>query len=543
LFDRALAARAGRVYSGLPLAPSRLGLCRALAAAAVLCALTAGSAAADTVAIPGNPLTVHLGEQGQLQAFRAGQASGIFYAPSDPYGDAGFFLAFPDETGAPSGLDHRVFGFEGSAGPSGLEPYVPATAGPVTGSGTAADPFSQITIYSAGAVNVHQTTTYVNGVQEFTVRWDVENTTGAPLRFRALAGADFFFDGSDIGTGIYTDGPPRFIGGTNADSGNSGGFAEVLGPPADSPPWSAYQALEFGGDATQIWGKIQGAGDDGTETSTVFDNSVVGEPVDNAGGVEWDGFLTTPLPAGDTASFALVVRSAVPTALQLSPPNAGAPQRVPITFTATAVDSSGIPYAGRTLRWAITGFNPLSGSVVLDAAGRASIVDPGTNAGADTVVAFVDFNNNGVREPVEPQASALATFLDNIAPDCRVRVTGDRVGGGQPLVITVNCDSGATMTVRTVLIVPPRRAGGSEASQRRRRPVRIRLRRKRVNIVANARTPVRIKIPKRVARKYAGRTLRARVTATVFDAAGNSAVDRATKRIKLKKLRKKRRRG
>jgi hypothetical protein len=512
----------------------------------------AGSALAATVAIPGSPLTVHVGERGQLQAFRSGEPRGIFYEPATLSGDAGFFLAFPDASAAPSAVDNKVFGFEGSAGPTlggafvAYDPLPPQDA--VGGSGTAADPFRQVTRYSAaGPVDVTQTTTYVNGAQEFQVRWDVLNQTSNPLKFRAIAAADFFFEGSDVGTGIFTAGPPKFIGGTNADTGNSGGFVEVLGPPVDSP-WSAYQALPFGGAPDEVWGKVEGAGVASTAAGTVFDNSVVGQPVDNAGGVEWVQNLTAPLGAGQTASFAIVVRNAVPSALQLAPSNAGAPQGVPITFTATAVDTAGTPYAGRTLRWAISGVNPGSGAATLDASGSASIVDPGANAGADTIVAFVDFNSNGVREPVEPQASALATFVDNVAPDCRVRVTGDRPGGGgvgKPLVISVNCDSGATVTVATMLTAPVRSGATSETAQRRkrRRTVRIRLPRKRTVVSAGIRTPVRIKIPKRIRRKYAGRTLTARVKATVVDTAGNRAVDRTKKRIKLAKLKKKRRRG
>ena len=38
-----------------------------------------------------------------------------------------------------------------------------------------------------------------------------------------------------------------------------------------------------------MWGKINGAAADANPT---FDNTVVGEQVDNAGGVEWDQYAT-----------------------------------------------------------------------------------------------------------------------------------------------------------------------------------------------------------------------------------------------------------
>ena len=80
-------------------------------------------------------------------------------------------------------------------------------------------------------VDISQITTYVNGSQEFRVRWIV-HAMGGTVHFKAIAAADFFFEGSDRGTGIYTQGPPQFIGGTNADTGASGGFVEV---PSSSP--------------------------------------------------------------------------------------------------------------------------------------------------------------------------------------------------------------------------------------------------------------------------------------------------------------------
>src|SRR5262249_34700088 len=149
-------------------------------------------------------------------------------------------------------LAGTVYGFTGGAGPVLPTGYTPLMQGPVTGSGTASDPLAQVTTYAVrpaatDLVTVVQTTRYVNGSQQFAIRWDVRNGSGAPLEFKALAAADFFFDGSDRGTGIFTEGPPRFVGGTNADTGNSGGFEEVLGGPSNSPPWSAYQALAFGG--------------------------------------------------------------------------------------------------------------------------------------------------------------------------------------------------------------------------------------------------------------------------------------------------------
>ncbi len=521
------------------MSPMRMFLPRlvaAILAALTLSAAVATTASADTTQIPGSLLTIHVGERGQLQAFRAGQESGIFFPSLDTTGDAGFFLAFPDAT--QPGLTGTVYGFEGAAGPSGLTEYTPVSQGLVTGSGSASDPLTQVTAYSAGAdVLVEQTTRYVNGSQQFSVQWDVTNDTGTALKFKALAAADFFFEGSDRGTGIFTQGPPRFIGGTNADSGNSGGFEEVLGAPLDSPPWSAYQALAYGSSPEEVWGKVQSAA---ASPAASFDNTVVGEPVDNAGGVEWGQFETTALADGETATFALNARNAVPAALQISPSNAGSPQAVPINFTVTGLDTNGQPYAGRTLRYEIRGANPGAGSVTTNAGGQAVVTDAGANPGADTVIVYLDFNNNGTREPVEPQASALATFLDNVAPSCSVKVSGDRPGGGgagKPLVITVNCNEQATVTVQTTLR-PLARASADKRKKhkkKRKKKVVIKLKSSTVTVGPGQALPVSIKLPGSVRKKYAGKTLRATIVVTARDSTGNVKKTTATRTIKLAK--------
>ena len=510
-----------------------------------LSAAPAGSALGDdpTTAISGNPLTIHVGQRGQLQAFRAGSDSGIFYAPLSQAGDAGFFLAFPE--GIPGFTDPLVFGFPGNAGPSGLTDYVPISQDLTTGSGTPADPFKQTTRYGVsfnGTTNpltVTQTTTYLNGDQQFRLAWQVTNNSGSAVHYKALAAADFYFDGSDRGTGIYTDGPPRFIGGTNSDTGNSGGFAEVTA--GGLLPWSAYQALEWGSDDHQVWGKVQNAA---SSTGPSFDNSVIGTPVDNAGGTEWDQDATgAGLANGATRNYELLARSAVPSALQLTPPNGGAPRGVPINFTARAVNTDGVPYAGKTLRYTITGVNAGTGSVVLAADGTGTITDPGTNAGNDTVVAYVDFNNDGTRQAAEPQASALGTFVDSVPPSCTVKVSGDRPGGGgagKPLVITVNCSEAATVTTATTLQTIPAARRSATASQRRKRKkaVKIKLKTQTVTVLPGQAFPVRVAISKKVRQKYAGKTLKATIKVSARDASGNVKSVSTTKKIKLAKIKK-----
>ena len=515
---------------------------RAALAAALLAALLSTTAAApvladSTTALAGNPLAVYVGERGQLQAFRSGSPSGIFFPPSEQVGDAGFFLALP--SGYTGDVSPRVFGFTSFAGPSGIDEFTPISQSPTTGAGSEADPLQQVTSYVAEPgggpplLSVTQTTTYVNGAQQFQIRWDVQNNSASAVKFKALAAADFYFEGSDRGTGIYTEGPPRFIGGTNADTGLSGGLVEVTG--TGLAPWSAYQALEWGPGSNQIWGKVGAA----ASTAPTFDDTVLGESVDNAGGVEWDQDATgAGLAAGATRSFALAVRSAVPSALQLTPSNGGAPQGVPIDFQARATNTAGIPYAGRTLNFQITGANPRSGTVTLDAAGNGTVVDPGANAGADTVIAFVDFNGDGMRQPAEPQASALGTFVDHTPPSCKVKVSGDRLGGGgagKPLVIVVDCSEPAKVTAAATL-QPGAKVKKAGASASRAKPIKVKLKPTSATVRAGQPFSLKLAIPPKVRTKYAGSKLKAQIKLTVRDAAGNVKKIGLTRTIKLAKV-------
>jgi hypothetical protein len=521
--------------------------------------------------LPGAPLTVYVGSQGQLQGHREGDTSNIFFRPSDQLGDAGFFLAFPDATPtAQNGkLKGKAFGFDGSAGPfaandgiSGLQQYLPRGTPAVSGDGSAANPYTLITAYAVpdqalstdnpaqDLVLVTQTTTYVSGDQTFNVRWNVTNRTAAPLPFKALAAADFYFEGSDVGTGIFTQGPPRFVGGTNADTGRSGGFVEV-GAPAASLPWSHYQALRFSSpDNNDVWSRVEHSAD---SVAASYDDTVVGEPVDNAGAVEWDQALTAPLAPGATATYQLLVRTALPAALQFDQTNAGAPQGVPITLTVTAKDTADNPFTGKTLRYDITGVNAAAGkSSIIDSAGRATVTDPGANAGADTIIAYVDLNGDGTRQAGEPQGSALATFVDKTPPACTVKVSGDRPvssgGQGRPLVITVNCDSPATVTTASTLTIKPlataKKAVASAAKSKKQhkkakkkapKKVIVKLPAVSASVQPGQAVPLSIRIPASVTKKYPGATAVATVTATATDAAGNVATTTGTQSVKIAK--------
>lgn len=278
---------------------------------------------AGVVSFPGGPLTVSVGELGQCQS--SYETSGDnYFPPGGSIGDCGFFLAFPAAgSGQPPALQGTTWGFEGAAGPHGLDLYAPVSQSPVTGSGTTGDPYTQVTVFKVADyegyedARVTETTTYVNGADQFTSTYDLTNTSTGPLYFRAIYAGDLYVGGDDFGTGVFEATSRRFVGGENAESGAVGGFLETA-----ELPWSSFgegcwnDTAEEDVDDEEVEGRCVGAqftdyGIWHTVETTVeephaFNESIEPTDVDNAVGVEWDQFREAGLPAGQQQAFKII---------------------------------------------------------------------------------------------------------------------------------------------------------------------------------------------------------------------------------------------
>lgn len=409
-------------------------LLAALAGSVALLAATAAGASAEGVAVfPGSPLTVYIGPRGECQSSYA--VTGVNYFVNES-GDCGFFLAFPTDVakGQPAAVAGKTFGFSGSAGPHLEDVYLPIEQTPVTGSGSEASPYSQTTVYDVAEdeeatkayAQITDLTTYVNGAPQFTSTFTVKNVASHALYFRAIYAGDLYVAGDDFGTGEFLGGPPRFVGGQNAASGVLGGFVE-------STPWSAWEEgcwNETAGEAGEAAeaGRCFGAaaGDEGIwhivrqsyekEAGSVFDDEVDPATIDNAAGVEWDEPLTAGLAPNAEESFTVVNHTAAPNGLQVSPGTQTLTQGQTATVTATAVDTANQPYAGRTLRYTITGANSQTGSLTLDGSGQGQLSYVGANAGIDTIQMYVDLGNSGEQTSFDPSATATVTFTPKPPP-------------------------------------------------------------------------------------------------------------------------------
>jgi hypothetical protein len=422
-------------------------------------------AQSDTTAvtIPGNPLTVYVGPRGECQSSYLvnGEVAGNYFFGGNQVGDCGFFLAFPKAvSGQPVPLQGKTFGFNGAAGPGGITDYEKVEQSAVSGAGTAASPYAQTTVFKVTAEGkdyalVTETTRYVNGEPQFTSTYTVKNVSepGTTIYFRAIYAGDLYVNGNDVGTGVFLSGPPRFIGGQNTGSGVIGGFQEV---PAPALPWTAFQeaywSTPLGGVSAGdngIWRDVESTVDE----TRAFNETIEPMELDNGAGVEWDQLRTTPgLAPKAERSFSIINRTQVPSSLQISPANQTLTQGQAATVRLKAVDTANQPYAGRTVRYVITGANPQSGAVTLNSSGEALISYVGTNPGIDTDQLFVDLAGNGVRTSSDPVGTAVVTFLPlPPAPNSTYKIQSVKVNPNGTITITFVPAQGGTATLEVTV--------------------------------------------------------------------------------------------
>lgn len=428
--------------------------------ALVAAAPGAAQAVTATKTIDGSPLDVYISADGNLQAQLEGSTAKVFYPPTSDVGDAGFFIGLPAAVGSivagtsagPSSMD---------AGPDFADPEearLPfesvGTPSLVTGAGTAGSPYTQTTVYAvrpqggSNALEITQVVTYVNGRRSFDVVWSVKNVSGSTLRFRASTAADLYLDGSDVGIGYFSQGPPRVVGGVNESTGRAGGIQEVGGS-----TWDKYQEAGY----STIWNIVT------APLGSGFSNSILAGAVDNGVGVQWDTNYTSGLANNATAVFKATWQfgkaglTAAPVAAAF---NKGATHTV--TFTAT--DQDGGPNAGKLLRYAITGANPRSGAVTTNASGQVPVTWRGDAAGTDVVNGYLDLDGNGARSSDEPQASATVLFK---APDAPIPPGNAFTFDGAPVF-----GAGSTTLIIVVpgpgqISVTPPGAGASAAAKKK----------------------------------------------------------------------------
>lgn len=386
---------------------------------------------AATQVIPGDgtsnsqKLTIYVGDAGQLQAKRG--------APGDPV--QGMF--YGDDNGPASNYWHlRVKGEPALNQTFGPGNTVPVSNGPVTGNWTPASPAEVETVMNVehegvNLFQVKQTVLYVGYDLKYRVIWEVTNIDpqNRTIPFVFGTSADLYIDSSDLGRGVFIDGPSRFVGGSNEQSRTTGGLQEVTSSrlpgeanPTAIPNWASYEE----GGYSAVTSRLSGA--------DAFLNTVDPNLIDNGVGVSFNDRATAGLAPGETARYEVIWHLERPTPLSASP--ASAAKELPGTHTVTLslVDANFNPVPNQVVRYQRTGANPTPGAqtVSTDAQGQAVVSWDGTTAGLDTVTGYVDIDGDGAQDPEEPAASATVRWLEDNHVAGPPSVTPP--GGLQPVV-------------------------------------------------------------------------------------------------------------
>ncbi len=213
-----------------------------------------------------------------------------FYGPDISPADAGTFIAMAGVLYAPDFTDHDYT----SAGflLGDYTPFTPVSQTPVTGSGTATDPFKVITLVSVAETGlvIQQTDTYVVGQEHYTTEIMITNIgidTASGVLYR---GADAFLGGSDTGYGF-----------TEAFSGNRNAVACSVNPD-NMPPDKIVEWIPITGGNNYfqneydiLWGTI------GSQTPFP-DTCACTDFLDNGAGISWN----FSIPAGDSVTYSHV---------------------------------------------------------------------------------------------------------------------------------------------------------------------------------------------------------------------------------------------
>jgi hypothetical protein len=389
-------------------------------AGVLLASLLIAPAAAQAAQITGDPLTVASSdEEGRLGASFTGSGLTEFFGGSADRetgvvtpGNAGFVATTVDDAGSVDRYGSRFRNVVATSAPA------------VTGVGTAADPFRIVQTFrgmdvSAPAIDLKQEITYVNGETLFRVKVDVLNLRPAAVLLRGSMGADLAGGGSDRGAGLFDPGPPRFVAGLNTDVGAVAGLSEIT-------PWTGYEEGYYGDVLSRA---------DGDPRSTRLGNTVDPTVVDNGAAVQWD----SNLPAGGVASYEVAWRFARTYALTPGTQdlNTGDTAKLSVALTNTA----GQPQPGAHVRWSVVGANNTSGDLRTGGDGKGSFEYIGANPGSDRISAYVDGNDNGVRDENEPQRDATVDWTGPDAPTFAQEVNVRPVSG----TVLVKLPKGASL--------------------------------------------------------------------------------------------------
>jgi hypothetical protein len=243
----------------------------------LLAVLVAGVAALAPAAIAGaatcpgqcqtiaaTPLTVKASADTALQIYYAGDTAGQVFSPTNDHGNSGTYVA----------ADGRLFGPG-----SGTTPYAEAGQSAVTGNGSAAAPFTVVTVVDLPGTGLRLTETVrlVNGQPYFRIDRRLGNLGALPKTVSVFAFADLYLRGSDRGFGYY-DPARQAIGGQTP----AADFFQIF------VPITRATHFEEGGYST-VFARMSGVATGGPPLAdTALLPPDPANLVDNGAGLQWD---------------------------------------------------------------------------------------------------------------------------------------------------------------------------------------------------------------------------------------------------------------
>ncbi len=216
-------------------------------------AVSAPAAAPVVRTIAGSRLTIAVGDDTSLQVWdsKVGPDFALLNpncADTGQTGDAGILVAIGSSTFGPDFANHPC----GTNTPAGFAtPWTSISISPVTGSGSASDPFIVVVVADAGATGLRltETVTHVDGTGSFVPTLAFSNTAAAPFSWKTFLAAD-------MSLGLDTVLPILQLGAPGVESALS------LGAPFPAClPLSYYALLPAadrftGRSADQMWAEV-----------------------------------------------------------------------------------------------------------------------------------------------------------------------------------------------------------------------------------------------------------------------------------------------
>jgi hypothetical protein len=300
---------------------ARLGLAAYLAAALVLLLTPLPAAAQGTEIASDGPLTrIIITPDLNCQVAYSGDAAFEFYAPQSEVGACGTFIATGGALYGPAQISSASF--IGS-----LTQWTIVSQAPVSGSGTAADPYRIVTVVEAGAsgLRLEQTDSYVVGSQSYRTELRLVNDAPSAVGLTVYRAADCYLQESDVGYGRVDGGAPACVIAPEA-----GARIEQWIP---QTPGSRY----FEGSYSELWAII-GA------QQPLPNTCACGELLDNGAGLSW----TVEIAAGGSTEivhdtfFSPVGRGGIEQSFRESVPSPLSISLDPVVIAQSAIIAAGV---------------------------------------------------------------------------------------------------------------------------------------------------------------------------------------------------------